>query len=87
MMKVRLHKKFEKRYVKLPHEIRAHFKERRDIFILDSFHPLLQNHALKGKYQGYRSINITGDYRAVYKLENDNLALFVDIGTHSELYS
>lgn len=86
-MNIRLHRNFEKRYIKLPHGIRKRFKERRDVFTLNPFDPILQNHALQGKYQGYRSISITGDYRAVYKLIDKDTIIFVDLGTHSELYS
>ena len=86
-MNIRLHRNFEKRYVKLPPAVRQRFKERRDVFAENPFDPVLQNHALKGKYQGYRSINITGDWRAVYKLIDKDTVVFVDLGTHSELYS
>ena len=84
-MDIRIHRNFAKRYVKLPSGIQERFKERRDIFAKNSFDPILQNHALKGKYQGYRSINITGDWRAVFQL-NGSDAYFVEIGTHSYLY-
>ncbi|PIP31366.1 hypothetical protein COX24_04015 [bacterium (Candidatus Gribaldobacteria) CG23_combo_of_CG06-09_8_20_14_all_37_87_8] len=48
---------------------------------------MLNNHPLRGNYVDYRSINITGDLRAVFKLINENEAIFVRVGTHSELYS
>jgi mRNA-degrading endonuclease YafQ of YafQ-DinJ toxin-antitoxin module len=38
------------------------------------------------KYLGYRSINITGDVRALYTVKEGALILFVFIGTHSQLY-
>ena len=86
-MDIRLHRNFERRYVKIPPAIQKRFKERRDIFSHNPFDPILQNHALKGKYHGYRSINITGNYCAVYKLIAEDVVIFVDLGTHSELYS
>ncbi len=52
----------------------------------DLYNPLLNNHALSGKYTGYRSINITGNTRVIYKFLDENVILFVEIGTHSELY-
>lgn len=61
-------------------------KERIIIFSADPFHPTLNNHALTGEWTGYRSINITGDYRAVYRLVEEDLAYFVDLDTHSNLY-
>ena len=86
-MDIRLHRNFERRYIKLPPSVRKQFKERRDIFVENPFNPVLHNHALQGKYHGYRSINITGNYRAVYKLIAKDVVIFVDLGTHSELYS
>ena len=38
------------------------------------------------KYFGCGSINISGDLRAIYKMQDNNIALFVDIDNHSNLY-
>ena len=84
-MIVHLHKNFKKHYKKLTEYQKRKFKERRDLFIQDEFDPVLNNHALKGEYQGYRSINITGDLRAVYKREAEDV-IFVTIDSHSNLY-
>lgn len=86
-MKIVLHRNFEKQYKKLRRSEQERFKERRDMFLNDPFDPVLNNHPLRGKYKGYRSINVTGDLRAVYKLLNENTVLFVAIDTHSNLYS
>ena len=80
-----LHRNFEKSYAKLSQDIREAFKARRNLFLIDPDHPLLNNHPLHGKWQGCRSINITGDIRAVYKFEGF-IAIFMDIGTHDRLY-
>ena len=69
----------------MSNSLRNRFKERRDIFLEDEFNPVLNNHSLRGKYQGYRSINITGDIRVIYKKERE-IVIFVTIGNHSELY-
>jgi len=47
--------------------------------------PLLNNHPLHGEWLNYRSINITGDIRAIFFVENAT-AIFITIGSHSELY-
>jgi len=52
----------------------------------DHYHPVLNNHALNSKYEGCRSINVTGSLRAVYILKEDGIALFVDIDNHPNLY-
>jgi len=84
-MTVHTHRIFDKKYLKLQVKIRDRFRERRDLFLEAPFHPLLDNHALHGKWQGYRSINITDDFRAVFKQENETIT-FVDIDTHHNLY-
>ena len=86
-MKVVFHKNFDKKYSKLQVSEKEQFKERKDIFLKEEFNPILHNHSLKGKYKGYRSINISGDLRAVYKHLNQDTIIFVSIDTHSNLYS
>lgn len=85
-MIILLHRNFEKRYGKLPKNVRERFKERRNLLIKQPFHPLLNNHALSAKWDGCRSINITGDYRAIYREESRGIVRFLAIGTHPELY-
>ncbi len=84
-MRIKLHKDFEKQYKKLRESGKKRFKERRDLFIVDEFNPILNNHSLEGKYLGYRSINITGDLRAIFK-KDDDIVIFTDIDSHSNLY-
>lgn len=84
-MRIKLHKNFDKGYKKLTSAEKKKFKERRDLFFQDEFNPILNNHALKGNHLGYRSINVTGDLRVIYKRE-ENLAIFVAVDSHSNLY-
>ena len=84
-MKIKLHRSFEKQYKTLRISEKKKFKERRDIFLRDEFDPVLNNHLLKGKYLGLRSINITSDLRALYQKEADTV-VFKTIDTHSNLY-
>lgn len=85
-MKIELHRNFIKKYTKLPTKIQEKFKERRNLFLMDQFHPLLNNHTLSGKYEGCRSINVTGDIRAIFSLNKDKGVIFIAIGSHPELY-
>ena len=85
-MKVRFHRNFERNYQKLPKKEQGRFKERINLFTRDEFDPLLNNHPLYGKYKGYRSINITGNLRAIYKLETQEVRIFIAVGSHGELY-
>jgi len=86
-MKIRLHKNFNKQYKKLRQAQKEKVQERLVLFLKDPFHPILGNHPLKGKCTGYRSINITGNLRAVYKFVSERECIFVAIDTHSNLYS
>ena len=85
-MKIIVHKRFEKQYAKLRPSEKEKFKTRRNAFLRDPFDPVLNNHALEGKYAGCRSINISGDLRTVYMRIDNNTVLFVTIGSHSQLY-
>lgn len=84
-MKILFHKNFNKRYKKL-RTIQRKVDERLALFAKDPFDPILNNHGLTGKYEGCRSINITGGYRAIYELVDDNIAYFITLGTHPNLY-
>jgi len=85
-MKTILLKTFVKRLRRTPLKIQSKFRARLKIFIENPTQPILNNHSVEKVFTGCRSINITGDYRAIFKIENE-LFVFVDIGTHSELYS
>jgi len=79
-------KKFDKQFAKLSKKIREQCIERMEIFVEDPFDPILHNHAVHHPYDGCRSINVSGDIRAIYQLGNDGIACFIAIGSHSELY-
>ncbi len=85
-MKILFHRNFEKNYRTLRISEKNKFKERLGVFAEDPFNETLNNHALNGTYRGYRSINIGGDLRAVYKTIKTEEYLFVAIGTHAKLY-
>jgi addiction module RelE/StbE family toxin len=85
-MKIVLHRDFERRYKKLKASEQRRVKERLALFLSDEFNPILNNHPLRGKYNGYRSINIAGDLRAIYKFQSPDIRIFVTLGTHHALY-
>ena len=76
---------FKKDFKKLTQKLKIHVGVRIEIFEIDKFNPLLNNHAVHFPYEGCRSINITGDLRALYETSGD-LIVFFRVGTHSELY-
>jgi addiction module RelE/StbE family toxin len=89
-MRVRFSRQFSKQYDKVDFNIKSAFDKRLKLFIKSPYHPQLNNHSLKGKYSGYRSINITGDWRALYSQyfdkQNNKIIIFEVLGTHSQLY-
>ena len=84
-MNVNFHKRFLKQYKKL-RAIQKKINERLFLFQHNPYHSLLGTHALSGKYKGYRSIDITGDVRALYEPIGKDAAFFITVDTHSNLY-
>lgn len=85
-MNVVFHRRFKKMATKLTPKIKQKMIERIPLFSQDPLNNTLRNHALCTPYKGSYSIDITGDYRVVYELIDDQTALFTHIGTHSQLY-
>lgn len=85
-MRVIFHKRFIKCFSKLPSKAQDVFYKKLIIFYDDKFNIALNNHSLSGKHSDKRSINITGDYRAIFKEQENGDVVFLLIGTHSELY-
>lgn len=84
-MTISYSKNFIKQAKKLSPELCKKLLERIELFSENPLHPTLRNHQLKGKYKAYRSIDITGDVRALY-IQKEREAIFDTVGTHSQLY-
>ncbi len=84
-MRVIYHKNFTKRFRKLPTKIKEGFYERLALFYSDKYAESLNNHSVDKAYPCLRSINVTGDYRALFH-DSEDAVTFVDIGTHAKLY-
>lgn len=52
---------FNKQRKIVPIEIKVAFKEAFDLFLDNPNHPSLRNHALREKFTGFRSIDVTDD--------------------------
>lgn len=58
-----------------------------DLLLLDPSAKKLRLHKLKGDYVDIYSISAGGDIRLHFKfIVVDDLAIFIDIGTHAQLY-
>lgn len=85
-MKIIFSRDFAKGYAKLSTKLQLRFDARLKLFMSSPADPRLRLHPLKGSYGGYWSINITGDVRALFRYEADDIVIFALIGTHSQLY-
>jgi mRNA-degrading endonuclease RelE of RelBE toxin-antitoxin system len=79
-MKVILRNKFKKKFKKLPEKVQNHFDERLLIFLENKFDQVLNNHSVEKVFPNCQSINVTGDYRAIYE-ECEDVAIFLTIDT------
>ena len=66
--------------------LETRFRDRVDIFQTDPFDPRLKSHRLSGQLQGSWSFSIDYDVRVVFSFVEANRVLFIDIGTHEEVY-
>lgn len=84
-MRIDYTKSFIKDLKTRPVKVQEKFRIRVILFSQNKFHPILNNHGLSGGYRGCRSINVSGDLRAVFR-ENGEAVVFIWLGTHSQLY-
>ncbi len=88
-MIIKKHKLFDKSYSKLSKKLKIKVNETLILFNNDKFNQQLNNHSLKWEYLWLRSINVTWDYRIIFREMNDNSYEIVEllkVWTHSELY-
>ena len=84
-MRITYTKNFIKQSKKLSPSVRSKLVERIELFSSNPFESQLRDHQLKGKYKQYRSIDVTGDFRALYLLQG-NEVIFDIVGSHAQLY-
>ena len=80
-------KKVFKRRVKST-ELEPEFWVRLELFINNAFDAKLKTHKLSGKLKDLWSFSIEHDLRVVFYFTNEKpkKAIFIDIGTHDEVY-
>jgi len=62
------------------------FESKIKIFENDPFNPALRTHKLSGILKEYWAFSIDKDLRVIFRFINSNTVLFIDIGTHDEVY-
>jgi mRNA-degrading endonuclease YafQ of YafQ-DinJ toxin-antitoxin module len=72
----------------VPLAIKVAFRDAYELFKEDQNNEILRNHSLikfGKRYHGLWSIDITDDYRAIYRNE-ENRIVFIMLRTHQQLY-
>jgi mRNA-degrading endonuclease YafQ of YafQ-DinJ toxin-antitoxin module len=75
-----------KRKIRGNKKLENRFRERVEMFQTDAFDPRLHTHKLSGQLQGLWSFSVEYDVRIIFTFVAAERALFVDIGTHDEVY-
>lgn len=89
-MEIKYSKDFVKHFQKrIPQNssLEKKFQERLNLFLNDKTNPLLKDHQLVGQKRNFRSFSVTGNVRVIYSPEPDGSVVFVDIGTHNQVYN
>ncbi|MGH7142127.1 MAG: type II toxin-antitoxin system RelE/ParE family toxin [Candidatus Saccharimonadales bacterium] len=85
-MKIKFQKSFTIKFIKLPSYQKRLVKDALELFDENTMHEDLRNHPLKDRWSGYRSITVDDNLRLHYRTIDKDIALFVAVGTHNELY-
>ena len=86
--RIELHKSFVKSYTKRisPNKKLANQYEQKVTMFIDGVRDSpINDHHLSGSLQGRRSFSITADVRVIY-IEFEDKIIFLDIGTHNQVY-
>ncbi len=78
-------KSFKKRIANNP-ILTSQVTERVKLFQQNPNNPILHNHRLTGVKKDLSSFSVTGDIRIVYLLVSKDKAIFLDIGSHNQVY-
>lgn len=76
---------FKKR-IKSNADLEARFWQKLEQFTLDPFAPSLRTHKLSGKLKEFWSFSVDYDERVLFYFTEDEKAVFVDIGSHDDVY-
>ena len=88
MKRIARHKQFKKHFdqrIAPNKKLLIRFYERVEMFLLGERGYPLNDHALTGPQFGQRAFSLDGDLRVIY-LETDEAYIFLDIGSHNQVY-
>jgi mRNA-degrading endonuclease YafQ of YafQ-DinJ toxin-antitoxin module len=75
-----------KRRIKGNVELETRFWQKLEQFTIDPFEPSLRTHKLSGKLKDFWSFSVDYDERILFYFTEQEKAVFVDIGSHDEVY-
>ncbi|MEQ9354071.1 type II toxin-antitoxin system RelE/ParE family toxin [Coleofasciculus chthonoplastes] len=76
---------FKKR-IKGNTDLETRFWQKLEQFTVDPFEPSLKTHKLSGKLKDLCSFSVDYNERVLFYFTEDGKAVFVDIGSHDEVY-
>ncbi|MCC3571391.1 MAG: type II toxin-antitoxin system YafQ family toxin [Microcoleus sp. PH2017_40_RAT_O_B] len=76
---------FKKR-IKGNADLEARFWQKLELFTIDPFDPTLKTHKLSGKLNDFWSFTVDYDERVLFYFTEDGKTVFVDIGSHDQVY-
>lgn len=88
-MKIDFHTSFKKAYknrISFHKKLAIQTETRITLFKSNPKDPVLKDHPLFGAKKGLRAFSISGDIRIVYIPVSEQEVIFVDIGSHNQVY-
>ena len=89
MIEIAFHKTFKrsfKKRIKPYPELEQRFWEKVKIFRDNPYQEQLKTHKLSGKLKNFSSFSINFDVRVIFEFYGNDKVIFIDIGTHKEVY-
>lgn len=75
-----------KKRIKGNTDLEAKFWQKLELFTVDPYDQSLKTHKLSGKLKEVWSFSVDYDERVLFYFTEDGKAVFVDIGSHDEVY-
>ncbi len=85
-MEIKLSPRFKKSFTKLHPRVQRKAIEKIVVFRKNQFDPRLNTYKLHGERKGEWAYSVDYSYRIVFVFLGNDTVLYLDIGTHDELY-
>ena len=75
-----------KKQIKGNIDLEERFWQKLEQFTIDPYEPSLKTHKLSGRLKDFWSFSVDYDERVLFYFMEDEKAVFVDIGSHDQVY-